>query len=145
MWTHTYEAQTDLPPTAIWPVIADVRRWPEVDANIEWLEIEAEPAPGVRFTLKPRGGPRLAFTIGRFEAPATYSDVCRMPLATMETTHSLQAGPRTVVRVEIRISGPLAPLWGALVGRRHAAGLPAQTERILERARALATRPRGAI
>lgn len=137
MWTHLFETTTDLTPAQLWPVLADVAQWPVVDHNIERLDIREAPAPGVAFTLKPKGGPTLSFRIGHFEAPARYSDICRMPLASMETVHELVPGPATTVRVRIEITGWLAPLWGRLVGRTHAAGLPAQTARIVARARAL--------
>lgn len=134
MWTSQYEELTALTPEELWPVLADVARWPELDFNIERLELAQAPAPGVEFFLKPRGGPRLRFRIGHFEAPTRYSDVCHLPLAVMETTHELVPGPRTTIRVRIEVRGLLAPLWGVLVGRQHAAGLPAQTARVLERA-----------
>lgn len=137
MWTHRFETTTELTPEQLWPVLADVAKWPAVDHNIERLDIREQPAPGVAFTLKPKGGPTLSFRIGQFEPPTRYSDICRMPLATMETVHELVPGPVTTVRVRIEIAGLLAPLWGRLVGRTHAAGLPAQTARILARARAL--------
>ena len=137
MWQHDFEHRTDLPVAAIWPILADVARWAEVDHNIERIKIDAPPGVGVPFTLKPKGGPTLSFVIGDFVAPTTYSDICRMPLARMKTLHSLEAaGPGTVMRVRITITGPLARLWGRMVGRTHAAGLPAQTERILAAARA---------
>jgi hypothetical protein len=135
MWIHQFETSTDLTPEQLWPVLADVARWPTVDHNIERLEIHDVPAAGVAFTLKPKGGPTLSFRIGSFDAPTRYSDICRMPLATMETIHELLPGPPTTVRVRIEITGLLAALWGRLVGRTHAAGLPAQTARILARAR----------
>lgn len=136
MWQYRFEDHTDLPAEDIWPVIADVARWPEVDANIDRLDIAGPPGPGVMFHLKPKGGPRLRFTIGEFAAPGRYSDICRMPGAVMETRHSLiPAEGGTTVRVEIAITGPLARLWGWAVGRKHAGGLPAQTARILTAAR----------
>ncbi|MEA5392158.1 SRPBCC family protein [Cyanobium gracile UHCC 0139] len=139
MWTHRFETTTDLTPEELWPVLADVPRWPEVDHGIERLVIRQEPGPGVTFTLKPKGGPTLSFRIGHFEAPTRYSDLCRLPLATMETVHELVPGPSTTVRVRLAIQGPLAPLWGRLVGRTHAAGLPLQTDRMVARARELAS------
>ncbi|MCU0854650.1 MAG: SRPBCC family protein [Rhodobacteraceae bacterium] len=135
MWQHVHEKTTDIPREAIWDVIADIARWPEVDRNIDRLTINAPPAPGVPFTLKPRGGPSLRFTIGRFDPPGAYSDICRMPGAVMETRHLLLPGARTTVRVEIQITGPMAWFWGRTVGRKHAQGLPAQTARILAAAR----------
>lgn len=136
MWTATYEERTDLAVEQIWPVLADVARWPELDTNIARLEINEPPAPGVTFRLTPKGGPRLLFHIGQFEAPHRYSDICRMPLAEMETIHELVRGDVTTVRIRIEIRGWLAPLWGRLVGRKHLSGLPSQTERLLARARA---------
>lgn len=139
-WTGAYVAHADLSPAQLWPVIADVARWPEVDVNIAQLAITAPPAPGVPFTLKPHGGPTLRFVIGHFDAPRLYSDICRMPLAVMETVHAFtpdaeHGGTRIEVRVEIR--GLLARLWGRIVGQKHVAGLPAQTARIVARAREL--------
>jgi hypothetical protein len=82
------------------------------------------------------GGPTLSFVIGGFLAPTTCSDICRMPLARMKTLHTPEpAGPGTVMRVRITITGPLAWFWGRVMGRKHAAGLPAQTGRILAAAR----------
>jgi hypothetical protein len=136
MWHHRYEQKTPLTPDQLWPVLADVAAWPEVDRNIEYLTIEGQPGPGVPFVLKVRGGPKLSFVIGEFEAPTRYADVCRMPLATMRTRHTLVPDPAgTTIRVDIEIAGPLAPVWGRLVGRRHASGLPAQTARFLEGAK----------
>jgi hypothetical protein len=135
MWRHHFEQTTDMTAEAIWPVLADVARWGEVDHNIDRIVITQPPGPGVPFTLKPRGGPTLSFVIGEFEPPAIYSDVCAMPLARMTTKHELIAGATTVMKVTIEITGPLAFLWGRLVGRKHAAGLPAQTARILDAAR----------
>jgi hypothetical protein len=131
MWQHEFVHRTEIPVNAIWPVLADVARWAEVDHNIERIEISAPPAVGVPFRLKPKGGPVLSFVIGDFVAPTTYSDICRMPLARMKTLHVLEPGPQTTMRVRIEITGPLAWFWGWAVGRKHAAGLPAQTERIL--------------
>lgn len=140
MWRHRFETTTDVPALAIWPVIADVARWAEVDRNIARIEIEGEPRVGTRFKLKPKGGPTLSFDIAAFDPPHTYADRCRMPGAVMTTWHRLEAGAPTRIVVEIEIEGPLSRLWGWMVGRKHAAGLPAQTERIIARARELMDR-----
>lgn len=137
MWTHESVFRTDLPPEQLWAVLADVARWPEIDVNIARLEITDVPGPGARFMLQPRGGPRLRFTIEAFAPPHRYSDVCHLPGGRMTTVHELlpdaAGGTRIVVR--IGITGPLRWLWARVVGTRHAAGLPAQTERFLAAAR----------
>lgn len=140
MWVHDYEQRIDLAPEQLWPVLADVQGWPAIDVNIGRLEIAGAPAAGTAFVLQPRGGPRLRFTISAFEPPRYYADTCHLLGATMTTRHELLAsldgpGTRIVVRIEVR--GALAWFWGIAVGRRHAAGLPAQTERFVAAARQL--------
>ena len=144
MWQHRFNASSPLSVDEIWPHLADVSRWPEIDQNIDWLRIDGEPKPGQAFKLKPKGGPVLTFTIGKFEVPCLYSDICRLPLAKMETVHRLIPDPQgTRIEVEISIVGPLAKVWGFIVGRKHAAGLPDQTARLLEFAGQSANSARG--
>lgn len=137
-WTHCYEEHVELPPAALWPVLADIAAWPESDHNIERLDITEPPAPGVRFTLKPRAGPRLSMQVAEFTPPVRYADICRLPLARMITVHELQphaTGTRIVV--SLRFEGPLGWVWGRLIGQQHAQGLPTQTRRFVTRARQL--------
>lgn len=141
-WTHRYEDHAELPPAALWPVLADIASWPESDHNIERLEIEEPPGPGVRFVLKPRGGPRLRMQVAEFAPPTRYADVCRLPLARMITVHELQPAPAgTRIVVSLRFEGLLGWLWARAIGRQHARGLPAQTRRFVVRARQLAGGP----
>jgi hypothetical protein len=135
MWTFDYAERTDVPPDALWQVIADIERWPQIDSQIDRIEIEGPVAMGTRFRLKPKGGPSLAFRIGAFDPPTRYADVCLLPLAEMTTIHQITPGDSTVVAVRIEIKGPLAWLWGPLVGRKHARGVPALTQKMIEAAR----------
>ena len=138
MWQHDFEARTDLPVEALWPVLADVAGWPAIDRNIRRLTLDGPPGLGTPFVLQPVGGPPLRFTIDRFDAPHAYADTCHLLGARMTTEHRLLAAAEggTRIVVAIRIRGPLAWLWGRLVGRTHAAGLPAQTDRFVAAARA---------
>lgn len=133
MWTWSFSKETDIEPEHIWPVLADIENWPSIDENIEFVTVYGTPSAGSQFTLKPKGGPKLSFTIGEFQPPHVYSDICRMPLARMETRHTVHQG---LVTADIRIEGALSGLWGRLVGRKHARGLPALTEKMLKAARA---------
>lgn len=141
MWQHRFETGTDLSAQQIWPVIADIAGWADVDRNIAWIDVAGAPGEGTRFRLKPRGGPTLSFVVTAFAAPTTYADRCDMPGASMTTTHRLvpaadSGGTRIVV--EIVVTGLLAWFWGPVAASKHASGLPAQTERILAHARQLA-------
>jgi hypothetical protein len=135
MWHYTFEQKTDIAPEKIWAVLANVAGWASVDHNIERIQISEPPGVGVPFKLKPKGGPTLSFVIGDFKPPHAYSDVCKMPLASMKTLHTIEAGHQTTVRVTIEITGSLAGFWGYVVGRKHAAGIPALTQRMLDFAR----------
>jgi Polyketide cyclase / dehydrase and lipid transport len=137
MWTHHYQQKTDLTAAELWPVLANIAGWAAIDENIESIQLEGVAAKGAKFCLKPKGGPGLDFTIGDFEPPTTYSDICQMPLATMQTTHRLIPGEMTTIEIQIVIEGILSPLWGLLVGRKHANGLAAQTERFIAAAKIL--------
>jgi hypothetical protein len=134
MWQHQFETTSKLSPEQIWPVIADIAHWGDVDHNIKRIEINDPPSVGTRFMLQPKGGPKLNFVIGDFAPPGVYSDICKLPLASMKTLHRLHSGHETKISVKIEITGPLAQLWGLLIGRKHAAGIPAQTARILAHA-----------
>ena len=136
MWSHHFEAETDLSAAQLWPVLADIDGWVSIDQNIERVSMKGVAGSGAFFELKPKGGPLLRVRIGDFEAPHRYSDICRLPFAEMETRHQLAPSPAgTRISVDIEIRGPLHWLWGGVVGRKHASGLQAQTERFVAAAR----------
>ena len=137
MWIHKFQQQTDLDPAELWQILANIAGWADIDENIETISIDGIPMKGSKFLLKPKGGPLLTFNIGDFDPPVAYSDVCQMPFATMTTTHRLFAGDVTTIDIQITIEGFLSPLWGFLVGQKHANGLPAQTTRFIAAAREL--------
>jgi hypothetical protein len=135
MWTHHYRQETNIPPEKLWHVLANISGWADIDENIETISVEGIPEKGSKFVLKPKGGPLLTFMIGDFDPPLVYSDICQMPFSTMKTTHRFSIGDVTTIDIQIVIDGLLSPIWGFLVGRKHAAGLPAQTRRFIAAAR----------
>lgn len=137
MWIHHYQQKTDLAPEELWHVLANISGWADIDKNIENISVEGIPAKGSKFVLKPKGGPRLTFVVGDFDPPSTYSDICQMPFATMKTTHCLSRKDVTTIDIQIVIEGLLSPIWGFLVGQKHANGLPAQTRRFIAAAKEL--------
>jgi uncharacterized protein YndB with AHSA1/START domain len=127
-----YEHEIVVPTTAekLYRALTDVSQWPRWDEGLELVEHDGQLAPGSRFVLKPRGGPRVAMTIEAAEAPTRFVDLSHLPLAKMRTSHELVAsadGRGTRVRIVIEVFGPLAFLWDRLVARGQAAGCEAQT------------------
>jgi hypothetical protein len=140
MWRHEYIQDSTLSPETLWPVLANVAGWPDIDQNIASLELLDPPARGARFVLRPRGGPRLRFTIGAFEAPNHYADICQLAGATMTTVHRLTPlGTGTRIAITIEVRGWLSWFWAFAAGRRHASGLPDQTQRFIAAAMAQAS------
>lgn len=136
MWTHKFSATTDLSPEQLWQLLADIVHWGDIDQQIESIEIQGKPAIGTKFSLKPKGGPKLNLKVTEFTPPNLYADLCNLPLGCMKTIHSLEAiETGTQIQVRIEITGLLAPLWGQLVGKKHAAGLTQQTHRLIEKTR----------
>lgn len=137
MWTHHFEEHVQLPVAPLWKVLANVAGWVDIDHNIEKLVINQPPALGTPFVLKPKGAPSLKFIIETFQAPTHYADLCSMPGAKMRTLHTLVRlnEHETKIMVDIEIKGPLAWFWGATVGKNHAAGLSAQTNRFVAAAK----------
>jgi len=133
-WRHEYQSESFVKVQQLWPVLANVARWAEIDRNIDYIDVDGEPDVGTHFVLKPKGGPKLRFRIGDFRPPDLYSDICLLPLAEMKTVHSLHAESPTRIVVNIEITGPLSWFWGLVVGRKHASGLPAQTKLFVEAA-----------
>jgi hypothetical protein len=138
MWKHNFTMTTDVDPDALWPPLVDIKNWGDLDEQIESIEIDGPAEIGRLFFLKPKSGPRLKLKVTELTKPTVYADLCYMPLATMETIHRLvptQNGTNIVT--EISICGILSFNWSRLIGKKHARGIAAMNEKLIERARAL--------
>ena len=132
METYTYTTTTDVPAEKLYGAIADISRWPDWDADIEATTHNGAASPGAPFTLKPRGGPKVAMEIVEATAPTRFVDLARLPLGRMRTSHFFTpdaAGTRVDVRIEVW--GPLGFLWDRVVARKQAAGAADQTRAFL--------------
>ncbi|MEL6109272.1 MAG: hypothetical protein AAFU85_24960 [Planctomycetota bacterium] len=133
MWKYDFSEFTSASPERLWSPLVDVQNWPQIDRQIESIEIEGSPGEGKVFFLTPRSGPRLKLQIETLVPPKQYTDLCFLPLARMRTTHSLsRVQNQTEIRVSIEIKGPLTFLWKRIVGMKHASGLKQQTRRLIE-------------
>jgi uncharacterized protein YndB with AHSA1/START domain len=129
MRRYVHETLVTTPPETLFQAITHISHWPRWDEGVESTEHDGALAPGTRFVLKPRGGPRVSMSIEEAEAPSRFSDLSHLPLATMRTVHEFLPAPEggTRIRVTVEVFGPLGFLWDRLVARNHAAGAEAQT------------------
>lgn len=128
MKTYTHTTITGVPAEALYRTIVDIGRWPEWDTDIEGTSHDGNLQQGARFTLKPKGGPKVAMEIVTAVAPTTFIDLSRLPLGRMRTSHQFttQADGNTRIDVKVEVFGPLAFLWDRIVARKQAAGAEEQ-------------------
>jgi hypothetical protein len=132
------EASRDLVAQAadIWALWDDADRWPDWNPAIASAELQGPLAVGTAATIRFRGRPAMTFTITAIEPGCLFVDETRLPGARMGHEHRL--GPTTMgvtVGHRIYFDGPLAGLWGALMGRRIRRDL----QTFLDREQALAS------
>jgi uncharacterized protein YndB with AHSA1/START domain len=132
MRRYVHEVVVSTAPEKLFRSITDIASWPKWDSELEATEITelgGALVPGTRFSLKPKGAPRVSMSIEAAEAPRRFVDLSHLPLAKMRTAHEfLEEAQGTRIRVTIEVFGPLGFLWDRIVARKQAAGARAQTE-----------------
>ena len=132
-------ATTTATPEQVWEAWTDVSRWAEGD-HVLSAELKGEFAVGGIIRTHARGFPPSALTLTRVEHPGVWVDESRSPGVRMTFEHvvePVEGGSKITERA--LITGPLAPLVGALMKRRLAALFEASTAHVaLEAERATA-------
>lgn len=125
MWQFEHSENTSAAPERVWEQYADPEAWPIWDLDVERMTVEAPMAVGVRGRLKPRSGPTTSLVFTKVEPGRRFTNASRLPLARLEVDHRIQPENRgSRFTHTVTITGPLAPLFGRLVGRAIASGLP---------------------
>lgn len=116
-------------PEAFFGRWADMATWPEWNADTEWVRLDGPFVAGATGTLKPKGGPKVGFTVTELD-DRTFVDESRLWGARLTFAHRVgnDAAGRTTVRVLVTMRGPLARLWMALLGK----GIRESAQRDLE-------------
>jgi hypothetical protein len=129
-------ATSTAPPRAFFERWADMDSWPEWDEAIEWVRRDGPFAEGTTGSLKPKGGPKVAFVIETLVPDREFTDRSSMPGAALTIRHLAEVGDdgRTTVDIVVSIAGPLARVWKVLVGKGIAESTPAGLRRLVEMA-----------
>ena len=132
MWSAEHTVHSPSAPEALWPLLADPRRWPEWDTGVERASLDGGLAAGARGSLKPRGAPTSRFVVTEVEPGRRLTDVTRLSLARMTFEHEWAPSPGggTTLTHRVIIAGPLAGLFGRLIGARIARELPETMARL---------------
>jgi hypothetical protein len=104
--------------------------WPDWDWDwdgaVAWSRLDRPFAAGTTGELKPKGGPKVRFVIETLEPRSEFTDVSAMPGAKLRIRHlvTVDGDGRSRVDSEVSIDGPLAWLWGRVLGRGIATSTP---------------------
>jgi len=122
----TASAVSSAPPAAFFARWEDMDTWPQWDGAVAWTRLDGPFAAGTTGALKPRRGPKVSFVIETLTPGSEFTDVSSMPGARLRIRHLVAIGDdgRTRVDIEVSIDGPLAWLWGKVLGRGIAASTP---------------------
>ena len=116
---------------------ADMATWPEWNTDTEWVRLDGPFATGSTGQLKPKGGPKVRFTIAAV-TDRTFVDVSHLVGAKLTFDHAIEptATGGSVVRVAISMSGPLARLWNAMLGKGLRTSVQSDLDRLVTTAEA---------
>ena len=131
-FAHTVEASA--PPEKIWAAWIDVERWPEWDTELASASLEGSFAIGAKGRLKPKRGPASRFTISELTRGESYAFTTRLPLCGLKVRRHLtrKDGGPTYFTHQVSFVGPLASVFGNLLGRRYREALPMVMENLRE-------------
>ncbi|MEO6868470.1 MAG: SRPBCC family protein [Ginsengibacter sp.] len=139
MWQKSFSTvTTEVTQEQIWKVITDISKWSEWDKDIEFTEINGDAKLNACFFLKPKGGPKTKLTISQFDKPHVFADVAHLPLAKMQTIHSLtQSGESLKIQVDIKVTGLLTFLWSKVIAQKQIDGGISQTNQLIAKAKSI--------
>ncbi len=131
MWTFQHTETTTATPERLWDLYREPTTWPEWDHQIEDVTVDGPFETGATGTIKPVGGPRTKFRMVEVTEKVSFTDVTRLPLAKMRFDHRIEPG---AITHRVTITGPLAPLFARVIGRKVVADLPTAMRTLAARA-----------
>lgn len=112
-------------PAAVFALYADSAGWPSWDPDVRQASLNGPFAVGSTGTITPRQGPAMAIRLTRVVADQAFDAEARLPGCTMLFEHELvPQGDETQVTHRVMFTGPLAWLFGLLVGGQLKRGIP---------------------
>jgi len=136
MWERTAGASSSAPPTRVWDILLDGRRWSFWNPGVEWMALEGPLAPGTVLTMKPRRAPQTAFRVEAVVPERLLALVVTFgPVAALRFRWELtpQAEGTAIVQ-SVAIAGPLAGILLRRAALGIADAMPANLERLAARA-----------
>ncbi|TDC50193.1 hypothetical protein E1212_15855 [Jiangella ureilytica] len=110
----------------------DHSSWSEWSPDTQWVRVEGPVAAGARGVLKPKGGPRTRFLVAEHERDRVYTDVSRVPGATLTFRHAVAPSPAgSELTVRVWLDGPMSWLWARTAFRGFRHSVPSDLDRLI--------------
>ncbi len=132
----TASVRSSAPAAAFFDRWADMATWPDWNLDTEWVRLDGPFTEGATGVLKPKGGPKVPFTVERLVPGQRFTDVSRLLGARLVFDHvvAAQEGGGCTVDVVVTLTGPLRLFWRAVLG----GGITASAQPDLDRLAAVA-------
>lgn len=138
----TAQVTSSAAPAAFFERWADMATWPDWNTDTEWVRLDGPFTEGATGKLKPKGGFAVPFVVERLVPGHEFVDVSRLPGARLTFDHQVAtlADGRTRIDVTVELTGPLAALWRAVLGKGIAASVQPDLEALVVAAESTADR-----
>jgi uncharacterized protein YndB with AHSA1/START domain len=134
MWSTEHSIETSAAPEQVWRLWADVRGWPDWNADIERIELVGPFAAGSRILMTPSGQEPIELRVAEASEPERFVDEADFGDVTVRTTHRVQrvAGDRSAITYRMEISGPQADTLGPEIGPEISGDFPETLAALVE-------------
>ena len=128
----TAQIRSAAAPDAFFERWADMATWPEWNLDTEWVRLDGPFVQGATGQLKPKGGPKVSFTVERLVPGREFVDVSRLLGARLTFAHTVRelAEGGCEVQVVVTLTGPLAFAWRLILAKGIAASAQPDLERL---------------
>jgi Polyketide cyclase / dehydrase and lipid transport len=123
-----FEASTQINASsaAVFSLYANVSGWPTWDPDVKNATLAGAFVSGSKGVIVPNGGPKSEIIFTEVVTSKKFTAQCKLPLCTMRFEHELNdaQGDGTQATHRVIFQGPLAPLFGRIIGSGMRKTLP---------------------
>ncbi len=126
MWTYQHSQTVNAAPSAIWPLYADVSKWPSWDEAIAKVDLDGPFVVGSTGVMHVSDFGPVPFALTVVDHEARFVDVSHLDGGLILTFEHTLVGVDggTVVTHHVTIDGPAADQVGPLMGPNISEGIP---------------------